>query len=158
MILIFQANIKNLFNTIIERFNTEEGLDGVTTGRSTLWAQYIEMIFSSFESFLIGNGLIPEPGQKAAHNTYLEIWYKFGILGFVFHIGYFYFSYKQIREKCFKEDAYNWLLIFLIFILYFNLSAYSAYNFILSIFMVFILVKNEDKRKNEIDKYYYTRL
>lgn len=159
LMIIFRNDINGVVNTIMERFNSEDGVDGITTGRSTLWWQYIELIFSSAKSFLIGNGLIPEAGQKAAHNTYLEIFYKFGIIGFLFEIIYFWASYKQIKGKSFKNNVSNWLLIVLIVLLFFNLSAYSAYNFILSIFMVFILVKNEDKgEKNGINKYYYSRI
>ncbi len=147
LIIIFWTDITNIFTTIIGRFNTEDGLDGVTTGRSELWGQYIKLIFSSPESFFVGSGLTPIYGLKAAHNTYIEIWYKFGLLGVVFHIVYFYYCYKQILGKHLKKNASNWLLVCLIVLLYFNLSAYSAYNFILSIFMLFILIKNKDKKK-----------
>lgn len=150
-LILFWSEFEVLIESIIARFGGKEGtMDDLTTGRTEVWKGYIERIFTSdLVTFLFGHGAQYAPGLKAAHNTYLEILYKFGFVGFCFELAFLTYCYQQIKGKKAKNTLQSYLLAGLLILLFFNLSAYTAYNFVVSIFMGIILIKNDERQKIE---------
>ena len=67
---------------IFARMGASSDLNELTTGRSDTWLEYIKEIFGSLEYFLFGidrNSKIA--GVHVTHNTFLQIWWKVGLLG-----------------------------------------------------------------------------
>lgn len=121
-----------------ERFSSTSDFNELTTGRGDLWRLYWGHIGDSIVTLFWGHGFSGLQGYKAAHNTYLEILFNFGIIGFV--IDYIYIN------KCFKLINKRWLnivhlgVLFISFILFFNLSAYTFPSLWGILFMAFILI------------------
>lgn len=140
---IFRNQIGQALVLLLKRFAEADGINGLTSSRYDLWIQYLKMIGGSFESIIIGNG-IQDIGLKAAHNTYLEIIYKFGIMGLLIDIGYLVICVKQVGIAKHKNSINEIMIIFLLLLLLFNLSAYTFYALWTCLFITIILVKAPD--------------
>lgn len=67
---------------ILARMGASSDLDELTTGRSDTWLEYIKEIFGSLEYFLFGiNQNSKIAGIHLTHNTFLQIWWKIGLIG-----------------------------------------------------------------------------
>ena len=67
---------------ILARMGASSDLGELTTGRSDTWLEYIKEIFGSLEYSLFGidrNSKIA--GVHLTHNTFLQIWWKIGLIG-----------------------------------------------------------------------------
>lgn len=150
--IIFIPSIKNYFITIIGRFLSAENFDELTSNRSSIWIMYLNQIKENPLNFLIGYGVNGELLQiKASHNTYIEILYKFGLLGFITDIGLIMICYKMVNnEERITLPKFFIILIFLM--LLFNLSAYTFYSLGICIFIVFQIITSNIHQggKNEI--------
>lgn len=74
-------------DAIIVRFNTDEGISGVTTGRVDIWKYYIDEFRVEPLKMIFGFGLsTPMPHGRASHNFILQIVYRLGIVGGVFFV------------------------------------------------------------------------
>lgn len=71
-------------NLYLFRFNADRGgsLGDITTGRTNIWKQYVDVIASDFKILFFGNGLktLIFTG-RGAHNTYLESIFTLGLSG-----------------------------------------------------------------------------
>lgn len=154
--IIFSAKIESIWNVFLDRFNTGGDFDinDLTTGRVDIWKNYIVMIGSSLSSVLFGNGIQTIEGLSAAHNTYLEILFKFGGLGFFIDLALVWVSYKLIARKSIKINVANITMIGVVVVLLFNLSAYTVHWLWTSIFIVGLLVKPIETRQKDDDEYY----
>lgn len=73
--------------TLLNRFNDASSLNTLTTGRLDIQLIYITMILNNYKTFLVGHGLnknaiFLEGIMYTAHNTYLQILFYVGIIGF----------------------------------------------------------------------------
>lgn len=71
---------------ILYRFSSANNLDDLTTGRSELYARYINAINADARAFLLGHGLDAELLVRSPHNLYLEILYYLGSTGLGFFL------------------------------------------------------------------------
>ena len=83
----------------------------VTTGRSALWIQYLQILYRNCFQCLIFGGINPTTPQframyginVAAHNSYIDALYMVGVGGLI--IVLFYYAQKTISNiQCFKRD------------------------------------------------------
>lgn len=124
-----------------ERFTESSNFNELTTGRDELWILYCEQIADSFETLFFGHGISTLLGDKAAHNTFIQILFSFGILGFIVDFLYI--------KKCFSILNYQGItmiqigMIAVIFMLLFNLSAYTFPSLWMCLFMFFILISKQ---------------
>ena len=117
----------DLLEVFTDRFLVnEDNVEGFDSGRSYIYMKLLEDIFSSFLSVFLGFGLgsIADDGLQSAHNTYIDIFYYFGIIGLIGFLMFIYSSYlkvvfqptssRKILEKvllcqvffCFFYDSY----------------------------------------------------
>jgi hypothetical protein len=116
-----------IFDVFIYRFSqSSNDINSLTTGRNVLWLEYISAIFNDAKVFLIGVGINGKGLSKAAHNTYLEITYLFGILGMITFILYIWSSIKIVSTKVSAMNITP-LVIFLLTLS--SLSAFTYNNF-----------------------------
>lgn len=141
--LMFKNQIDVYFQGITMRFNDSANVNEFSSGRVELWQLYGNMLFDTFSSTCIGHGIVNSLGLHAAHNTYLEILYKFGVLGFILNVFCIWLSQKKVLSSRFKFKIKNFTIILLIGIMLFNLSAHTFYLLWVLIFMIIILVKEQ---------------
>lgn len=140
--LIFENEIYSILVNITSRFANVETMNDLTTGRSNLWIEYFKDIFSSISSFLFGNG-IQRTGRTAAHNTYLELLYDFGLLGASFDILLLYLSTKSIRKTSVGNSLNRFGILFIFLLNLFALSAYSFPTLWTCIFLLILLLRTD---------------
>ena len=77
------AVIKNLVDVLVTRFSMATDMDGFTTGRTELWAIYFNKLLSDLKVLLVGEGFtsVTVNNGRSSHNTLLQMFYQFGILG-----------------------------------------------------------------------------
>lgn len=90
IIFIFSSDI---FLKQIEMYSTRFGMvdnvSDLTTGRSDIYVQYINLLINDIKSFLLGQGytdVFVGDILKASHNSIIQTIYQFGILGGTFII------------------------------------------------------------------------
>ena len=75
-------------NAYVLRFAEDIGgsLASITTGRTEIWEKYIDKIFSDPVIFLFGAGVNSKVGDLGTHNTYLDCFYSFVVIGTILFI------------------------------------------------------------------------
>lgn len=126
--------IGSYFDIFLYRLSNASTLDELTTGRSSLWALYEEEIMSNAFNFLFGHGL-GSGLRDAAHNTFLEVLYTFGLWGAVINFAYMFYCIRKLKVKLEFADL---ILYFSFFLILFNLSAYTFYSLWACFFILFI--------------------
>ena len=84
------------FDIMFDRFTGMES--GLTTGRAESWKIYINKIFDSLEVFTIGtssDSLVL--GEHVPHNTFVQIWWKFGLAGIIIIFAWFIALYREVK-------------------------------------------------------------
>ncbi len=84
--VIALAVVENVLKTdvlslVFARFNNVETANDLTTGRTDLWVEYITYIFDDTKRLFLGMGFNATSLDKAAHSTYIEFFYLFGVIG-----------------------------------------------------------------------------
>ena len=92
LIVLIATGVIDVFSMIMERL--KEGMtsgEGLTTGRTGLWKDYIMYFYSHPKELLFGGGLsVRIPFRRGPHNAYLELILFIGIIGsFIFCISVF---------------------------------------------------------------------
>lgn len=136
------------FEAVIYRFSVdatnEYDLDSLTTNRYSIWIEYIKEITLGL-NWLVGHGITAIlPIGRAAHNTYLQIVYHLGLVGFLIFI-YLILCIAKIpfvnRNKLkLSKNMFDYLPVLLVLTVAFFLDYFFIENFyylfILSILLV----------------------
>lgn len=125
------ASYIDVFVYRIQGYNT---LDEFTTGRGSLWQMYSDEIFSDPFAFLFGHG-IERTIVAAAHNSYLEMLYKFGLFGVLIDVLYLTYCAKKLKVRLKFADIIFYTSIGM---LLFNLSAFTFLSMWTCLFLLFI--------------------
>ena len=111
---------------------TAKPLDNLTTGRMTLWIEYLKAIFGNAQILLFGSGI--NSGfvfRGAAHNAIIEYLYKLGLVQTLILFAIFVISAIPYLKKL---KVYNFVPIALITLFYCSVGSTSAKH--MSIFIV----------------------
>ncbi len=146
--IFFSEQIINLLEPIIVRFTGGKSMNDFTTGRVDLWTLYWNDIFKTLESFFIGNG-IQDFGQAAAHNTYLELLYKFGIFGVLFDLLLLNVCVKSIPKSTSRSLIVKFGILTIFLALLFALSAYTFSTLWTCIFLIILLFRTKGEEVNK---------
>ena len=144
--LFFFETVNNAMEVLLERIFGATDISKLTTGRVELWGTYLKDITESPIRLLLGHGFA-RTDETAAHNTLLEIIYKFGVVGIFFDFIYVFMSYRLLAGKMGKMTGSKMLIVGLFCAQMFFLSAYTFYSLWVCIFMIMILIK--DKEEND---------
>lgn len=119
----FSSSINEIEGAYLKRFGDDNDIDIITSNRTIIWANYFKDISNfSFYEILFGTGMIHE-GKAAAHNTYIQLFYEFGLIGIIANLLLLYKSKKvYIKEKLAK---YSFVIIVLLAVLFFNFSGFT---------------------------------
>lgn len=122
VIFMFLGRISAL-NTIFLRFTTEgEGVNSLTTGRTSIWMNYFEYFASNPIPLFFGNGLKAPPLNRVVpHNTYIDTIYYLGLFGgFIFY--WLIISSFRSKKISIKRNFANYSIVICVLVMYFFLS------------------------------------
>ena len=143
-LIFLYSTFNDIIQVFILRFSNISNLNELTTGRDYLWNSYWNIISqSSLPSILFGHEIIK--GMKAAHNTYIEILFRFGVVGCLVDFFLIKTCFKLINKRL--GSLIHLCILVLIASLLFNLSAYSFPMLWSCLFMLFILLSYRNKTK-----------
>lgn len=127
----------------------EKSLSQITTGRSTIWIEYLTLFLSNLRTFFFGVGLsIDAYNIKQSHNYYLEIFVHLGIFGSLIYMNVMISIFKPFH-KILKN---NWICLLPMFTLAmrgFAINLFFSESFIFYLIICVLIIKNEFQ-KNEL--------
>lgn len=139
--IIFIIFANTLFLPVILRIlniDTRDGfLNALTTNRITLQLSYLYRFSYDYKTFIFGNGFgAGFINGGSAHNTYVMMFWYFGIIGTILYIS---FLFKFINFKVLKQSKF--LILPLLVPLFYGLSLdYVSYSeMLLFIFFLYFL-------------------
>lgn len=139
-----------IFSVVLQRFSTADSLDALTTGRSEVYAKYIDAITKNFSSLVFGAGFAAKNLGKDPHNLYLEIVYYLGITGLLLMIALCVAFVLAMRKRT-GASKQNWLAknltIIMAVIMHFTLHgifSMISYAVFFFAFLSILLVKREE--------------
>lgn len=113
------------FQVVLTRLASADNVDELTTGRTTVYADYLGQILSSPSSFLLGQGMAAEGLIKDPHNYYIEVAYYTGVIGLVLMVGFYMAMIDAMSRRTpqFREQNLiaRYVVVFMTLVLYFTL-------------------------------------
>lgn len=145
------------FAVIMTRLTSSSGLEGFTTGRNVLFAQYWNVISENASTLLLGKGLQADILQdKGVHNIYLEIMYYTGAIGLVLMMAFYISMIRSIEQQnpaLKKQGAIaKYTVILILAVLYLALQGMFQVITYAGLFLAFVsvyLTKEEKKPGQE---------
>ena len=132
-VVVFWDVFEVLFSRFVAYNKNTSLLNQITTGRMTIWKEYLKDISSSIPKMLFGVGLFNAPlNEIGPHNVLLFFARRVGLIGIIF-LGLIVYSYFEESHFRIKATLSNSLL----FVVYF---AYSLEEMIFSDRFIFFLV------------------
>ena len=138
----------SLFNRLFGRFiETTNNVDSFTTGRFSIWLAYIDSWLSSSNNILFGVGMANKrlPLIKMHHNSYIEILYQFGIVGFSIFCSYLFHVAKIFKTGIVKTRLhYQYISLTSICICGMALGFFAFDFFTLQLLLCFLMLGDID--------------
>lgn len=149
--IIFRNQINGYLNIIINRFTSANDFNSLTTGRSDLWKKYWTAYINNLDTIIYGYGANATLG-KAAHNTYIQMFYEYGLIGFLFDIIVLLYELIRIIKRHPQKNTLAYVPLMSIIVLLFNLSAYAFYSLWCCVLIAFLYIgyPNEDEEGSTI--------
>lgn len=94
---------------ILMRMDDSANINDFTTNRSDTWIKYAKALWDDFNFFFIGvdnNDAVV--GRHVTHNTFIQIWWKLGLVG----IGLVLTWFVLVWNKCKKKNISGTLMMF----------------------------------------------
>lgn len=140
----------NAIELITSRFTKGDGLAALTTGRSEIWKEYIDLFKASKpQNVLFGFGF-NATASRAAHNTVLEFLFHYGFVGIMLWGSYFVYCFNLFRKKTTSFKNRSPMVCFCLIVGTFFLSAYTFEAFWIGI--IISMMTWRKKRKGGIIK------
>lgn len=141
-------NMRIVPNSINENNNWGDGLPK-DPGRLYLWKRYFNDYKSSFLKVVFGTGVSAEPLGIDAHNSYIQLFWQYGLMGFIL-------IYKVLIEniviQLFREKSKSkWLLTIIVMFISFVES--NLFNHVALIMLTFIYLSQEHKKNICFEKF-----
>lgn len=123
----------DVFSRTIYRIQNVSTL-GFDTGRSDIWKGYLDMYSDSLPLLLFGSGLGKSFLLRVPHNTYVDIFVLFGIVGGILCLVSFYYA---IRPFAINRKPQSVLPLISLAAMYFALSMYYSVELPFQILIAF---------------------
>ena len=130
------------------RFTAADNVNDLTTGRAELWLEYLDYILSNVYCLFFGSGFNALSLRKAAHNTYIDSLYRFGMVGTLLWIFYLWYCKKEVAQKNKRKTASVLPAVVLLLGVFF-LSAFHFQQFWCCIFLAMICPYLNGEETNE---------
>lgn len=151
--LIFTNKI-TIFSSTIDRIKGTTSMATLTTGRTSIWMDYLNNFKEHLGMFIMGHGInnVSLNGLMA-HNTYIDMLFQMGIIGTIFLLILLYVIFCTKQEKI-KHNFSNYSVIISALVMYFFLSELQYYDvvfhLIMSYFMLNVCLENYSIKKDII--------
>ncbi len=117
----------------------------LTTGRSDIWDDYITTMLDNF-SWIFGNGLNKKYLNGAAsHNTIIQFFYNFGIMGSVLYIMMFRYMYNSAKTRNqYKTELLHKMAFFSIILslMFLDMLTIEMFYYMIAMSFVYMLGNN----------------
>ncbi len=122
-------------------------IDGtpIDPGRAGLWKRYLKDFKSSPRKMILGAGVSADVLGMGAHNVYIQVLWRFGIVGSLLSIFIFWLIFKEIIKS--KNLQSIPILLLVCFI---NLCEGNFFNYI-AIMMMIVLISMCQTKENQIE-------
>ncbi len=138
-----------LISSVLDRLTSSTNMNELTTGRSTLWKDYVELIVSDPGIIVFGTGLTNHMlNGKGTHNIYIELVYYLGLAGITLFVMSIYFCLKRKGKKE-RKTGFNWLGWIVLAIMYFFLQSLFSYVLMYNIFIAYLIYTTNANKKRE---------
>lgn len=120
------------------------GVSSLTTGRSTIWFNYLYGITEDLKLMVFGNGLTGDYfNGEISHNMYLIAWYYLGIVGIMIVLQLFFQMNSILRFNLNRQTTvslfhYSSIALVLLLIANFALDSFIMHYFGVHLFLVLI--------------------
>ena len=141
IMLVIQGRI-TVFDAIIQRIAAANSASALTTGRIDLWKDYFNYMNEHFHIWIFGRGVNAPFVVNAAHNTYIDFLYFYGIFGTLLLI---YLLLIPVRQYYLSRNIVCYLPLIIISVMYFFLSELAYFDFPFHICLCFMLICDEPK-------------
>ena len=132
----------NAIDMVLSRFIQGATFADNTTGRVDIWIKYFNIFKSaSVKQFIFGFGFNAEV-KAAAHNTFLEFFYHYGVIGSGIWLAFFVYCFKVFRRNVINFEKQSAMLLIALLAGTFFLSAYTYEAFWLGIVISFMACGN----------------
>ena len=128
-----------IFENTIDRFIMADKNTGILTNRDTIWVKYLEHFSSDGFVLFVGNGVDAEFLGGAAHNTYIDFLYYYGLFGTAIFAITLFLSIKTSVNN--RKRLLNYLPIACIMVNLFFVSSLYYYDFAYMLIVVAFLCK-----------------
>lgn len=110
------ALFSGLLDIIATRFSSATDASGFTTGRTELWANYINELFSDAKVIFLGKGFTNvKLDGRASHNSLLQMVFQLGLVGSIFMIswikGFFRDAFRSPRAESWSKNTLVILMV-----------------------------------------------
>ena len=148
VILIVGLSSGGLLSTMIERLTSANNMHELTTGRSSIWEHYIELLRTDPGVIVFGTGLTNELLMKqGTHNLYLESIYHLGFAGVLLLLVGFYFCFTRKEKR--KRIFFNYVGWIVLATMYFFLQTLFSIAFIYNVFLVYCIYSEKFNRAED---------
>ena len=131
------------FAVVLERFGSDGNADDVTTGRYSIWMNYLNHLSDINVYTFIGAGMGAEYlNGRAAHNTYIDLMYYLGVIGIVILFVTIFNASKQKKTPP-KRNLLNYGGWFCVIPMYFFLSELFFFDCPFHILMTLLIYKTD---------------
>lgn len=155
---VFIDYFRIYLNRFLSAFENGFDLNFLFTGRVSIWENYWKAISKSTLNTLIGYGInagyptetisITNPIGRAAHNMYLEIWYRIGICGMVLLIIAYCTIVASSTHRRFKKIG-SFIPMMIMFLVYATLEYFmnTLFYFHMTMLILFLFDYNVEKKE-----------
>ena len=113
---IFSSSVfSNLLKVIVLRFSNISDVSSLTTGRTELWAMYLQSFIDDLRLLLLGNGYTDiKLYGWGSHNTIIQSIYQFGIIGSTLLIFWFKACMEEVTKGKSLKNSTKYIMIIMI--------------------------------------------
>lgn len=139
------------FAVVMTRLTSANNISDLTTGRTDLFAMYLEAITDDIWSFLFGAGMASKNLGRDPHNIYLEITYYTGAVGLILFMCYYWGMVRVMKKRTAQMRKQNliarYVVVVMVLILYFTLHGMFAVVSYGGFFMAFLSILLTKKKE-----------
>lgn len=130
------------FDVVLSRLFGDNG-GSLTTGRDTIWENYIGYFSKSWWTVIVGGGFNAAlVNEHAAHNTYIDLIYYLGLVGTILLGGVFYAIIKPAPNPE-KTNFLNYSIWLCLMAMYFFLSELFYFDLAFHIIIAILISKTD---------------
>ena len=125
---VIQGSIPIFSYVLLRLGNLSSGWEALTTGRTAIWREYLQFLAENPVRRIFGTGASIEMlDNVAAHNTYIECIYLFGVLGTGLYLMALYFNLRK-RKRFIHRNIVNYSVFLTIGVMYAFLSELLSFD------------------------------